>query len=116
MLDIAETAAPASSFNAAAVDDRSDAELDGVIDLRYPLIPGHEPVGVIDEIGADAAARWGVKVGDRVAVEPFLPCGGCRSCLSGAYEHCNGWAQMMFGQPCSIMSTISAVRYHPSPA
>ena len=30
MLDIAETAAPASSFNAAAVDDRSDAELDAL--------------------------------------------------------------------------------------
>ncbi len=70
-------------------------ELDGVIDLRYPLVPGHEPVGVIDEIGADAAERWGVKVGDRVAVEPFLPCGGCRSCLSGAYEHCSGWGRMM---------------------
>lgn len=70
-------------------------ELDGVIDLRYPLVPGHEPVGVIEEIGADAAARWGVRVGDRVAVEPFLPCGGCRSCLGGSYEHCTGWAQMM---------------------
>lgn len=70
-------------------------ELDGVIDLRYPLVPGHEPVGVIDEIGVDAAERWGLQVGDRVAVEPFLPCGSCRACLSGSYEHCDGWAQMM---------------------
>jgi threonine dehydrogenase-like Zn-dependent dehydrogenase len=70
-------------------------ELDGVIDLRYPLVPGHEPVGVIEEIGPGAAARWGVGIGDRVAVEPFLPCGSCRSCLSGSYEHCNGWDRMM---------------------
>jgi len=70
-------------------------ELDGVIDLRYPLVPGHEPVGVIDEIGPDAADRWRLRPGDRVAVEPFLPCGGCRACRSGSYEHCNGWAQMM---------------------
>jgi threonine dehydrogenase-like Zn-dependent dehydrogenase len=70
-------------------------EMDGVIDLRYPLVPGHEPVGIIDEIGVDAAERWGLDVGDRVAVEPFVPCGSCRYCLSGAYEHCDGWPQMM---------------------
>jgi threonine dehydrogenase-like Zn-dependent dehydrogenase len=70
-------------------------EMDGVIDLRYPLVPGHEPVGIIDEIGVDAAERWGLTVGDRVAVEPFVPCGSCRYCLSGAYEHCDGWPQMM---------------------
>ncbi len=34
----------------------------------YPFIPGHEPVGIIDSIGAEASARWGVKKGDRVAV------------------------------------------------
>jgi threonine dehydrogenase-like Zn-dependent dehydrogenase len=70
-------------------------EMDGVIDLRYPLVPGHEPVGVIDEIGVDAAQRWGLAVGDRVAVEPFIPCGSCRYCLTGEYEHCKGWPQMM---------------------
>jgi 2-desacetyl-2-hydroxyethyl bacteriochlorophyllide A dehydrogenase len=70
-------------------------EMDGVIDLRYPLVPGHEPVGVIEEIGPEAAARWRLAPGDRVAVEPFVPCGGCRACLSGAYEHCHGWPQMM---------------------
>jgi threonine dehydrogenase-like Zn-dependent dehydrogenase len=70
-------------------------ELDGVIDLRYPLIPGHEPVGVIEEIGRDASARWGLGVGDRVAVEPFIPCGGCMPCLTGGYEHCRGWPRMM---------------------
>lgn len=70
-------------------------EMDGVIDLRYPLVPGHEPVGVIDEIGPDAAERWKLRPGDRVAVEPFIPCGSCRHCLTGEYEHCDGWPQMM---------------------
>src|ERR1035441_4895136 len=32
---------------------------------NYPFIPGHEPLGIIDEIGERAARRWGVKVGDR---------------------------------------------------
>lgn len=51
--------------------------------LQYPIIPGHEIVGRIVELGARASARWGVVVGDRVAVEPSLKCGRCRGCLAG---------------------------------
>lgn len=54
----------------------------------YPLIPGHEPVGRIVEIDAVAARAWGVKTGDRVAVEPHLSCGLCRTCLEGSYHLC----------------------------
>jgi threonine dehydrogenase-like Zn-dependent dehydrogenase len=63
----------------------------GNVPVRYPVIPGHEPVGVIEEIGAGAAARWGVCEGDRVAVDPFVPCGSCRDCIGGSYELCQGW-------------------------
>jgi threonine dehydrogenase-like Zn-dependent dehydrogenase len=56
--------------------------------VRYPLIPGHEPVGTLVEVGADAARAWGVKAGDRVAVEPHLTCGLCRACLDGTYHLC----------------------------
>ena len=56
--------------------------------VKYPLIPGHEPVGVIEEIGQEAAQVWGVKVGDRVALEPHLSCGFCHLCLSGKYHMC----------------------------
>src|SRR5882724_11421013 len=56
--------------------------------LQYPLIPGHEPIGRIVEIGADAAKRWKVKVGDRIALEPTLSCGRCDVCLSGHYNNC----------------------------
>ena len=58
--------------------------------LPFPLIPGHEPVGTIAEIGADAARRWGVQAGDRVAVETLLPCGFCRQCRGGQYRLCSG--------------------------
>jgi D-arabinose 1-dehydrogenase-like Zn-dependent alcohol dehydrogenase len=37
----------------------------------YPVIPGHEPLGIVEEIGAHARARWGVAEGDRVAVNPI---------------------------------------------
>jgi threonine dehydrogenase-like Zn-dependent dehydrogenase len=56
--------------------------------VSYPMIPGHEPVGVIEHIGAEAAARWGVREGDRVAVEPHLSCGACPQCLGGRYHLC----------------------------
>jgi len=56
--------------------------------VRYPVIPGHEPVGVIEEIGSEAAKAWGVKRGDRVALEPHLSCGLCERCLGGDYHLC----------------------------
>jgi threonine dehydrogenase-like Zn-dependent dehydrogenase len=61
--------------------------LKGVMGSR-PIIPGHEIIGHIDRIGEDAARRWGVKEGDRVAVEPIIPCGVCRDCLGGNYTRC----------------------------
>jgi threonine dehydrogenase-like Zn-dependent dehydrogenase len=57
---------------------------------EYPIIRGHEPVGVVDEIGPDLAGRLGLAVGDRVAVDPFLRCGTCRYCLTGRGELCEG--------------------------
>jgi threonine dehydrogenase-like Zn-dependent dehydrogenase len=55
---------------------------------RYPLIPGHEPLGTIAQIGDKAAARWGVDVGDRVIVESGVPCRACRYCQNGQFNSC----------------------------
>lgn len=60
----------------------------GVLPLPYPVIPGHEPLGIIEKIGDRAATRWGVDVGDRVAVETMLPCRFCQECLTGRYHLC----------------------------
>jgi threonine dehydrogenase-like Zn-dependent dehydrogenase len=56
----------------------------------FPSIPGHEPVGVIADIGKDAARRWGVEPGDRVAVRPFFGCGKCEACAAWQPERCPG--------------------------
>ncbi len=56
--------------------------------MRYPVIPGHEPIGRIAEIGPAAARAWGVGEGDRVALEPHLSCGRCALCLRGDYHNC----------------------------
>jgi hypothetical protein len=47
---------------------------------QFPVIPGHEPLGVIEEIGARARERWGVAEGDRVAVRSGYGCGRCAAC------------------------------------
>lgn len=69
-------------------------QFDGTLPVRFPVIPGHEPVGTIVEIGHEAARRWGVGEGDRVCVETMIPCGHCRSCVTGKYTLCSGSRRM----------------------
>jgi len=71
-------------------------EFTGELFGGFPFIPGHESVGIVERIGARAAARWGVQEGDRVAVEVFLSCGSCDACRAGAHQRCerHGLADM----------------------
>lgn len=59
--------------------------LRGEYPVRPGLVIGHEPVGVIDELGEGVT---GYKVGDRVLVGAITPCGQCRACLSGHLSQC----------------------------
>jgi len=52
------------------------------------VVPGHEFVGTIEQLDDEAAARWGVQVGDRVVSEQIVPCWKCRYCLRGQYHMC----------------------------
>lgn len=53
---------------------------------NFPLIPGHEFGGRIVEVGREV--KTGVKVGDRVAVDPNLYCGYCDFCRMEQSNHC----------------------------
>ena len=64
-------------------------QFNGTLRIPLPVIPGHEPLGVIEKIGDRAAKRWGVDVGDRVAVETMLGCKACPRCLTGDYHLCH---------------------------
>jgi threonine dehydrogenase-like Zn-dependent dehydrogenase len=63
-----------------------------------PSIPGHEAMGIVEELGERAAARWNVRKGDRVALEVLIPCRSCELCLTGRYMSCRnrggtyGWS------------------------
>jgi L-gulonate 5-dehydrogenase len=53
--------------------------------VSYPAILGQEFGGIIQEVGEDAK---GFQVGDRVVVDPIIPCHACPACLSGHLNAC----------------------------
>jgi threonine dehydrogenase-like Zn-dependent dehydrogenase len=57
----------------------------GEYPVKPGLIIGHEPVGVIEELGPGVT---GFEAGDRVLVGAITPCGQCRACLSGQQSQC----------------------------
>jgi alcohol dehydrogenase len=57
----------------------------GEYPVRPGLVIGHEPVGVIDELGVGVT---GYEIGQRVLVGAITPCGQCRACLSGNLSQC----------------------------
>ncbi|BBY26330.1 MULTISPECIES: zinc-dependent alcohol dehydrogenase [Mycolicibacterium] len=71
-------------------------QFSGHLPTGFAFIPGHEIIGVIEGIGDAARQRWGVSVGQRVAVEVFRSCRECDSCGRGEYRRCssNGLATM----------------------
>lgn len=60
---------------------------------EYPVEPGrivgHEPVGVIAELGPGVT---GYTIGQRVIIGAITPCGQCDSCLDGHHSQCGGKA------------------------
>jgi alcohol/geraniol dehydrogenase (NADP+) len=62
----------------------------------YPLVAGHEVIGVIEAAGA---AVKGVKVGDRVGLGWFAgSCLSCAPCLSGRHQLCGSSEQTIVGR------------------
>lgn len=58
----------------------------GQLKVVEPLLLGHEAAGEILSVGEGVTK---VKVGDRVAIEPQLPCFKCFLCLQGDYNLCD---------------------------
>lgn len=53
--------------------------------LDEPMALGHEPGGVVSAIGEGVE---GFKIGDKVSIEPAVPCGICEECRKGLYNLC----------------------------
>jgi L-iditol 2-dehydrogenase len=53
--------------------------------VRDPMVLGHESAGRVVALGPEASKH---AVGDRVTLEPGVPCGSCRECRAGRYNLC----------------------------
>jgi propanol-preferring alcohol dehydrogenase len=51
----------------------------------FPVVPGHETVGIVRQLGAEVTF---LQPGARVAVYWVYPCGHCKFCLSGEEQAC----------------------------
>jgi L-iditol 2-dehydrogenase len=58
------------------------------IKRKAPIVLGHEPAGVVAEVGAEVT---NFAVGDRVFVHHHAPCFNCRYCERGEYVQCKTW-------------------------
>ncbi|MBI5717692.1 MAG: L-idonate 5-dehydrogenase [Burkholderiales bacterium] len=57
----------------------------GTVRIKEPMALGHEVAGTVEAVAADVT---GLKVGDRVAINPSRPCGACRYCWEGLPNQC----------------------------
>jgi alcohol dehydrogenase len=89
----------------------------GVQTSPYPLVPGHETVGRVEEIDEEARQRWGVDVGDVVAIEPVISCLECKECRSDRRTACEngrsilGMTQSENGEP--LVGGYAEMQYIP---
>ena len=68
----------------------TDVEIfEGEYRASLPVIPGHEFSGTVVAVGRDVR---GLRVGDRVAADPNLPCLRCRYCHDGRVNLCDNYA------------------------
>lgn len=54
--------------------------------IKAPMIPGHEFVGRVVEMGPNVKGNW--KLGDRICPEQIVPCGECMFCKTGRHWMC----------------------------
>ncbi len=74
--------------------------------VTSPLVLGHESAGVVLEVGRDVDPH---RVGQRVSIEPGVPCRECEQCLGGRYNLC---PDMVFHATPPVDGSLSEVITH----
>ncbi len=76
--------------------------------VEYPFTVGHEGAGVVESVGT---AVMRVRVGDRIAIDPALPCGVCDQCRASRPHTCRN--QKFLGCPGQIEGCLTEVLVMP---
>jgi D-arabinitol dehydrogenase (NADP+) len=71
----------------------------------YPIIPGHEFSGIVEEVG-EGVTRF--KRGDHVAVEPNIACNNCYNCLHNRQNFCLNWEAVGVTRPGAMAHYVLA--------
>ena len=71
----------------------------------YPVIPGHEFAGRVEEIG-NQVTRF--KPGDHVAIEPNIACDNCFHCLNNRHNFCLNWSAVGVTRPGGMAQFVTA--------
>src|SRR3954447_27080176 len=59
------------------------------VKIALPKIAGSDASGIVREIGADVS---GLKIGERVTINPGISCGRCEFCAAGFGSECTTYA------------------------
>ncbi len=54
---------------------------------KFPIIPGHECIGIVDSVGQNV----NLEPGTWVTVYPSVGCGDCKACYDGRINHCSSF-------------------------
>ncbi|MCS7180964.1 MAG: alcohol dehydrogenase catalytic domain-containing protein [bacterium] len=76
--------------------------------VKEPLILGHESAGIVEKVGKEVK---NLKEGDKVAIEPGIPCRKCDYCKEGRYNLC---PDVIFFATPPIHGTFCEYIVHPS--
>ncbi|MGQ9560574.1 MAG: zinc-dependent alcohol dehydrogenase family protein [Candidatus Oleimicrobiaceae bacterium] len=71
----------------------------------YPVTPGHEASGVVEEVGQGVSE---FAPGDRVALEPNVCCETCRFCLTNQENFCLRWSAVGVTKPGALAEYVVA--------
>jgi len=71
----------------------------------YPVIPGHEFSGIVEEVG-QAVTRF--QPGDHVAIEPNIACDNCYHCLNNRHNFCQNWSAVGVTRPGGMAQFVTA--------